>query len=69
MQFRVLEDKDRVVNKPAMTLIFMKPTVCGEEKNKLVDKCSNKVTSESDNFLRERNSLIDCRMTGGGAGT
>ena len=53
-QVPVLSAKGEVVNKPDKVLSFMKPTACRGDRNKLVDKCSNEITSESDNFLRAK---------------
>ena len=53
-QVPVLGAKGEVVNKPDKVLTFMKPTACRGDRNKLVDKCSNEITSESENFLRAK---------------
>jgi hypothetical protein len=41
----------------------MKATVLREDRDKLEDNCSNKITSETDNCLRKIDSLIGYGMT------
>ena len=53
-QVPVLGAKGEVVNKLDKVLTFTKPTAHRGDRNKLVDKCSNKITSESDNFPRAK---------------